>query len=155
MIEMAVSDDNVTLVAIGRVLAGNDALASVGKNDTLYTDGATRMTFVNFGSNTSDTIQATGGAGQQSFHDTVVNFKAGDKLLVLGFPNGPQTPLLLLPPGITETAVGASSQLNLDFAGGAAPTATVLFSGVSLQELSLGHHVSTGIDHGIPYLLLT
>ena len=83
-IQLAVSDDTVTLVATGRVAAGNDVLASIGKNDSLWTDGATRMSFLNEGTNTSDIIQATGGPAQQSFLDLAVDFKVGDRLLVFG-----------------------------------------------------------------------
>jgi hypothetical protein len=154
-IELAVSDDTVTLVATGRVAPGDDALVSLGKNDVLRTDGATRMTFVNDGAATSDIIQATGGAAQHSFFDSVVNFMPGDRLLVLGFSASSQNPLLPLPPGVTETAFGAWSELNIDFNGGTAPTGHVLFENISSQQLALTHHVSTGTDHGVPYLLLT
>jgi hypothetical protein len=152
-IQLAVSDDAVTLVATGRVAPGNDILASLGKNDVLWTDGATRMSFINEGTNTSDIIQATGGPAQQSFVDSVVDFKAGDRLEVLGY-GGTQTPPLPFPPGVTETALGALSELNIDFNGGNAPTGHVVFN-MSLQQLELTHHVSTGTTGGVPYLLVT
>ena len=90
-IQLAVSDDTVTLVATGRVAAGNDVLASIGKNDSLWTDGATRMSFLNEGTNTSDIIQATGGPAQQSFLDSAVDFKVGDRLLVFGYTGTPKS----------------------------------------------------------------
>jgi hypothetical protein len=155
-IQLAVTDDEVTLVGTGRVAPGDDALVSLGKSDVLFTDGATRMTFVNDGANTHDIISATGGAAQQSFGDSVVNFKPGDSLLVLGFGAGSQNSPLPLPPGVTETAFGtASSELNIDFNGGTTPTGHVVFENISLQQLALTHHVSTGTDHGVPFLMLT
>jgi hypothetical protein len=112
------------------------------------------MTFVNDGTNTRDIISATGGAAQHSFFDSVVNFMPGDRLFVLGFTDSSQNSLGL-PKGVTETAFGAWSVLNIDFNGGTAPTGHVLFENISIQQLALTHHVSTGTDHGIPYLLLT
>jgi hypothetical protein len=152
-IQLAVSDDTVTLVATGRVAAGNDVLASIGKNDSLWTDGATRMSFLNEGTNTSDIIQATGGPAQQSFFDSAVDFKVGDRLLVFGYTGTPN-PLLPFPPGVTETAFGPWSELNIDFTGGAAPTGHVVFN-MPLDQLTLTHHVSTGSANGVPYLLVT
>jgi hypothetical protein len=152
-IQLAVNDDKVILVATGRVGLGDDTLASLGKSDVLWTDGATHMTFLNEGTNTTDIIQATGGPALQSFVDSVVDFKTGDSLIVLGY-TGTQNPLLPLPPGVTETAFGVWSELNIDFNGGTAPTGHVVFN-ISEPQLALTHHVSTGTTNGIPYLLVT
>jgi hypothetical protein len=66
------------------------------------------------------------------------------------------TPPLPFPPGANEVSTGAlSSQLQIDFAGGAAYTAFVNFQGVSLPQLQRTHHVSTGTINGTPFLEVT
>jgi hypothetical protein len=153
-IQLSVSDDNVVLIATGRVAPGNDVLASVlGKHHVLWTDGATHMTFLNEGTDTTDRIQATGGGAQHSFTDSVLDFSSGDRLEVLGYSAAPN-PLLPLPPGVTETAFGSFSELNIDFNGGNAPTGHIIFN-MSLPELVLTHKVSTETISGVPSLVLT
>jgi len=145
---LSTNDDNIALIVTG---GGTDALGSLGKNDSLWTNGAAHMTFVNMGQNTSDNIVAD----LKNFNDTVINFKAGDHLFVLGFGQIP-TPPLPFPPGVNEVSTGAiSSQLQIDFAGGAAYTAFVNFQGVSLPQLQRTHHVSTGTINGTPFLEVT
>jgi hypothetical protein len=154
-ISLAVNDDMVTLAATGRIAPGDDTLVSLGRNDALWTDGATKMTFVNAGANTTDIIQATGGAAQHTFTDSVINFMPGDRLFVLGFTASSQNPFGL-PQGVTETAFGpGGSELNIDFNGGTTPTGHVVFGNISIQQLALSHHVSTGTESGVPFLLFT
>ena len=109
------------------------------------------MTFVNDGANTHDIISATGGAAQQSFGDSVVNFKPGDSLLVLGFGAGSQNSPLPLPPGVTETDFGtASSELNIDFNGGTTPRDMSYLRTFRYSSLRLPIMYQLELIHGYP-----
>src|SRR5947209_5611780 len=73
---LSTNDDDAVLVLTGTPGSGN-ALGALGKNDSLWTNGGTPMTFVNAGQNTNDNIEASAPA-LQTFHDVIESFKDGD-----------------------------------------------------------------------------
>jgi len=161
-ITMAITDDNVQLIALGGTNPpvdgpAGDTLRSLGGGDLLFTDGATQMTFIDDGTQTEDGILIDS-ATQQNFQDVIQNFKAGDSLLVYGFKAGPPSVIPGgLPTGVTVTDTAQGAQLNLDFTGGGAlPTASVLFAGLSALQLGETHQFLTGTDPTTmtPYLFI-
>lgn len=151
-ISMSTTGDHIWLIATGgtnpivNTTTIGDTLQASGIGDVLNTDGATGMTFINNPQNPNapgmvefDQIYAT---TQHSFHDIIMNWHAGDELNVYGFTNPSGIPSATgLPSGVTITTVTTgpntgAAQLNIDFTGGNAPTATIQFPNVPASQLA-------------------